>query len=409
MRLGVYTDLVYRRDEGGLSTDLSFILFATALRRWVDEIVLFGRLDPAPGRSPYSVPTDRVRLVALPHYASVASVPDVLRAFRRARATFAAELEQLDAVWIFGPHPFALEFARVARKQGTPVFFGIRQELPTYIARRLPSRWWLWAIPAAHGLELAFRRLARSTPTVVVGQRLAAIYGRNGGPVLATGVSLVEAADVVSRTQAEKSWEGSLTLLSVGRLESEKNPLLLPEILALLRDRDERWRLRVVGIGPMAADVRRRAEELGVADALDLCGYVAYGEDLFAEYRGAHAFLHISLTEGLPQVLFEAQAAGLPIVATDVGGVSAALSGGATGLLIQPNDAEAAVSALLRLAAEPDLRRRLIDAGLSIAAKETCDAQTERIARFFRSQLAGGGNAVLPEPLLEHDEPPDVG
>lgn len=407
MRLGVYTDLVYRRDDRGLSTDLSFILFATALTKWVDEIVLFGRLDPEPGRSAYDVPTERVRLVPLPHYPSVASLPSMLRALRRARSTFAAELRQLDAVWLFGPHPLALEFARVARRHGTPVFLGIRQDFPTYIANRLPSRWWLWAVPAAHGLEQAFRRMARRVPTVVVGNRLGELYGRGGGPVLVTGVSLIGAGDVVSREEAEKAWDGPLTILSVGRLESEKNPLLLPEILALLRRHDDRWRLCVVGIGPMAEDVRRRAEELGVADTLDLLGYVTYGQELVAAYRSAHVFLHVSLTEGLPQVLYEAQAAGLPIVATDVGGVRAAMSGGEAGLLIPPDDAEAAAAALLLLAGDPELRARFVDAGLAVAARETLDAQTQRIAGFFRAHLRGGG-VELAEPLLQHDQAPDV-
>ena len=407
VRLGVYTDLVYRHDEGGLSTDLSFILFATALARWCDEIVLFGRLDPEPGRSPYAVPSERVRLVPLPHYPSVAAIPALLRAFRRARATFAAELDRLDAVWIFGPHPLALEFARVARKRGTPVFFGIRQELPSYIGNRLPSRWWLWAVPVAHGLELAFRRMARKVPTVVVGERLGEIYRRGGGPVLVTGVSLVEAGDVVSREESVKDWSGRRTILSVGRLESEKNPLLLPEILAELRAVDPRWQMSVVGLGPMADDVRARAEALGVGEAIDLRGYVAYGRDLFAEYRRAHVFLHVSLTEGLPQVLFEAQAAGLPIVATDVGGVSAALGGGEAGLLVPPNDARAAAAALRRVAEDTELREKLVDAGLEIVSRETLDAQTERIAAWFRDQLRRRG-AVLAEPLLEHDQAPDV-
>ena len=152
--------------------------------------------------------------------------------------------------------------------------------------------------------------------------------------------------------------------------------------------------MSVVGLGPMADDVRARAEALGVGEAIDLRGYVAYGRDLFAEYRRAHVFLHVSLTEGLPQVLFEAQAAGLPIVATDVGGVSAALGGGEAGLLVPPNDARAAAAALRRVAEDTELR-------------ETLDVQTERIAAWFRDQLRRRG-AVLAEPLLEHDQAPDV-
>ena len=86
----------------------------------------------------------------LPHYPRVTHVGGLLRSFRRARRAFAAELERLDAVWLFGPHPLALEFARIARARGKPMFLGIRQEFPQYIGNRLPSRAWGWAVPVAH-------------------------------------------------------------------------------------------------------------------------------------------------------------------------------------------------------------------------------------------------------------------
>ena len=381
----MYTDLVYRAEGETLTTDLSFIVFVTSIAPRVGEVVLFGRLDPKPGRSHYELPREGVRLVPLPHYPRVTSIGPLLRSVRRARAAFSAELDRLDAVWLFGPHPLALEFARIARRRGKTVFLGIRQDFPKYIAGRLPSRGWLWAVPVAHALEQAFRRLSRTAPTVVVGEDLGRRYRRHGGRVLSTGFSLVRDSDLVPVEQAlARLWDGpELRLLTVGRLESEKNPLLLPEILAELRRRDERWRLRAVGDGPMAVDVERRARELGVSATLELPGYVALPA-LWQEYRSSHAFLHVSLTEGLPQVLFEAQAAGLPVVATDVGGVRAGLGDGASGLVVPPRDAQAAAAAVDRLRAEEPLRRRLVEASLANAARETMDAQLDRVAAFFR-------------------------
>ncbi len=388
MRLGVYTDLVYRKDAEGYSTDLSFILFVTALASRLEEVVLFGRLERDPGASPYRLPRDGVRVVPLPHYGRVTEIRGVLRSIRGARTAFARELDRLDAVWLFGPHPLALVFASMARRRGLPVFLGVRQDFPAYVGNRLPSRAWLWAVPVAHGLEHGFRRLARSAPAVVVGDQLGDGYRRAGGTVLATGFSLMRDADILPLDRAlGRSWDGELRLLSVGRLESEKNPLLLPEILAGLRRRSAAWRLTVVGSGPMVSDVERRARELGVADALELKGYVPLGEELWKCFRQSNAFLHVSLTEGLPQVLFEAQAAGLPIVATAVGGVPSALGDGDLGLLIPPRDAGAAVEALERLRLDEALRQRLIRAGHANVRSETMDAQLGRIEAFFRAQL----------------------
>lgn len=386
MRLGVYADLVYRQEAGTLSNNRAFIRFVTALPPHVGEVVLFGRLDPEPGRSAYVIPSDGVRFVPLPFYPRVTDVAGVVRAARRSCATFADELARLDAVWIFGPHPLALAFAAVARRRGTPVFLGVRQDYPRYIAGRLPGRSWAWAVPVARLLELAFRRLARSAPTVALGAEIARRYA-GGAPVLTTGFSLVRADEIRPVADAlAADWDGPLRLLSVGRLDPEKNPLLLADVAAALRARDARWQLVVAGDGPMRERLERRARELGLGDAIALLGDVANGADLWSLYRSCHAFLHVSLTEGLPQVLFEAHAHGLPVVATAVGGVPAAV--GDAALLVRPDDAAAAVSAVERLAADAALRRRLVESGLRLAARETLEAQLERHAAFFREGVA---------------------
>jgi hypothetical protein len=85
-RLGIYSEVPYRRDEGGFSTHVPFIRFVLALRPHFDGLVLIGRVDPEPDREPYAIPDD-VEVAALPHYASlkdttgiVGTLPATLRA-----------------------------------------------------------------------------------------------------------------------------------------------------------------------------------------------------------------------------------------------------------------------------------------------------------------------------------------
>jgi glycosyltransferase involved in cell wall biosynthesis len=242
-------------------------------------------------------------------------------------------------------------------------------------------------MPAAHALERVFRTIARSAPTVVAGEELGDAYRRKGARVLATAFSLVPASELVSVDAAlAKPWNGELRIVTVGRLDPEKNPLLLADVAAHLRRRDRRWRLVIIGDGPLHEALGRRIEELGLGDVVELRGYVPNGPALWAEYRTSHAFLHVSLTEGLPQVLSEAQAAGLPIVATAVGGVTRQL--GASALLVPPHDPDAIVDALDRIAADPELRRRLVLRGLDAAAAATMEAQLDRVAHFLQSSLA---------------------
>jgi len=125
-----------------------------------------------------------------------------------------------------------------------------------------------------------------------------------------------------------------LRVLSVGRLDEEKNPLLLADVLANLRDGDSRWRLVVCGEGTLEGALAERLEQRGLADAADLSGYVQLDQGLMELYRSSHALLHVSWTEGVPQVLSEAFAARLPVVATAVGGVAEAV--GEAALLIAP-------------------------------------------------------------------------
>ena len=389
VRLGVYSDLPYRSDGRHLYTHQAFVGFVTALPPRIDEVVVFGRLDPEPGSSHYRLPDEGLRFVPLPHYARVTDLRGQARALRGTLAAFRRELERLDAVWIFGPHPVALALALSARLHRKPLFLGVRQDYGSYIRNRLPGRRWAWAVPVAGALDAVFRLLARRAPTIAVGEALAARYRGGAAATLATGFSLVRAEDLVPLEEAlGRPWNGELRVVTVGRIDAEKNPLLLPEILRLLRARDPRWTLSIVGEGPLHETLEARIRELGLEDAVELRGYVANGPELWQVYREASAFLHVSLTEGLPQVLAEAQAAGLPVVATDVGGVRAAVGGGESALLVPADDAEAAAAALSRFADEPQLRRRLVEAGLANAARETREAQLDRIAAFIRAELA---------------------
>ena len=89
---------------------------------------------------------------------------------------------------------------------------------------------------AADLLELSWRLLARRAPVVVVGPELERHY-RQSPAVLQIAVSLVTAGDVAEGERAAgRSYDGDLCVLSVGRIDSEKNPLLLADVLAELRE-----------------------------------------------------------------------------------------------------------------------------------------------------------------------------
>ena len=388
MKLGVFYDLPYRSDGRTFSADIPVLRFITSLPPRVEEVVLFGRLNPSPGTGVYALPTQHVRLVPLPFYPSIFDIRRLVAAFPGSCRRFSAELENVDAVWLFGPNPLAILFALIALARRKQVFLGVRQDYPEYIGARLPSERWRWALPVANLMEHVFRLISRRVPTTVEGEQIAKNYRVGRAPVLSGGFSLIRRDELVPlETALARPWDGEIKLVTVGRIDPEKNPLLLLDIVEGLRERDPRWRLAVVGDGPLRGEVERAIAERGLGDAVELLGYVPNGDALWAVYRSSNAFLHVSLTEGAPMVFFEAESAGLPIVATDVGGVSAALGGGVRGLLVPPRDAGAAIGALERLAGDAELREQLIRTELEHATANTTEAHLDKVAEFFASAL----------------------
>jgi glycosyltransferase involved in cell wall biosynthesis len=377
VRVAVYTDYTYRREGERVFAERAFALFLVALAQRLDRLIIAGKVDPGPGVAHYELPSE-TGFVELPYFPSLTDPVPAVRGMLGSLRGFWRVLAEVDAVWLLGPHPLAIAFVLLALARGRSVTLGVRQDFPRYVRARHPSRRWVWV--AGDLLEAVWRGLARRLRVVVVGPELAAHYPP--GRTLELAVSLVRAEDIVAAVEADSAYDGDeLRVLSVGRLEEEKNPLLLAEIMAELRAADPRWRMLVCGEGPLTDELRRRLSELGVADHVELLGYVPHDRGLREIYRSSHALLHVSWTEGLPQVLFEAFAARLPVVATAVGGVPAAA--GDAALLVEPGDAHQPVAALVRVAAEPELRRRLTEAGAQRVATRTLEAEAARVASFL--------------------------
>ncbi len=380
-RLAVYTDYLYGRRGDEVRADRAFALFIGRLAREFDRVVAVGRLDRTGEAAKYPI-GEGVEFVELPFYAALTSASKVLSVLARSLRAYWRVLDEVDVAFLLGPHPVSIVFALAALARRKRVVLGVRQDMVPYVKSRRPGRRGL--IVAAVLLEGAFRLLGRVCLVVAVGPAITRNY-RHSKQVLDVAISLVPAAEVVEPGDAMgRDFGGTLTLLSVGRLDAEKNPLLMADVLAGLTAREDRWRLVVCGEGPLRDGLAERLEQLGVADRAELRGYVPNDQGLADLYRSSHAFLHVSWTEGLPQVLLEALAAGLPVVATDVGGVGEAL--GPAVLHVPPGDPAAAVAALGRIAADPALRESLIGAGHSYMTQHTAEAETRRVAAFLKGQ-----------------------
>jgi glycosyltransferase involved in cell wall biosynthesis len=392
-RLGVYSDgpsrLVESEDGTRLApvaSDLAFLTFVCAVGRAFDSLTLFARARRADGEAVGKLLPASVKVVALPFYESMVDARGVLRATPGSILAFWAGLEQVDAVWILGPHPYAMFFVPLALMRRKRVVLGVRQDTMTYYRARLRGGRGRPSLLLARSWDLGFRALARVLKVTVVGDDLVRQYGGQRPKLLKMTVSLLPEADVV-RAPSPHNWNDTITLLAVGRIDAEKNPMLLLEAFARLeKEHPGRFRLVWAGTGLMADAVASRAEELGVRDRIEFLGHVPFGPELLELYRSAHLFVHVSLTEGLPATIIEALGNAMPIVATAVGGVPSALGGGEAGVLVPPSDLDALVAAILRLTEDAELRERMVERGLELVDGYTLESTSARVARFIRGE-----------------------
>lgn len=384
MRLGLYLDTAYRvrPEDGRVLTNfesLPFLQFATEVARHADGMVVIGRGAP-PGAGVDHPLNAGVELAPLPWYPNLADLPAVARALARTVPALWRALDRVDVVWCFGPHPFTLILALLAVVRRRRVALGVRQDTMAYFRSRLGGRARLPLLVPLWVVDRAWRVLARGVTTFVVGSDLEVRYGGPRPGLEAMTVSLVSGRDL-ARTAGRPITGDQVRLLTVGRIEPEKNPLLLIDALAeLVRREDRGWRLEWVGEGRLTDAVRTRAKELGVGDRVTLPGFVVPGPELLDRYRAADAFVHVALTEGVPQVLLEAMSTGLPIVATRVGGVARALDDGAAGVLVEPRDRDALVAAVELVVADRTGRDARAARGLEIARAGTLEVEAARVA-----------------------------
>lgn len=181
-------------------------------------------------------------------------------------------------------------------------------------------------------------------------------------------------------------------VLTVGRLASVKGqPVLLSAIAALVAAGHD-VQLDIVGEGPLRRDLERLADELGIAERVRWHG--ALGHDAVAErYRQADVFCLPSFAEGLPVVVLEAMAAGVPVVATAITGVPEAIEHERHGLLVRPGRVDELVTALSRLADEPALRSALGLAARARIVDELSDAASAAQIHAALEQIVPASNA----------------
>ena len=178
-------------------------------------------------------------------------------------------------------------------------------------------------------------------------------------------------------------------VLAAGRLVHKKGFDVLVAACGLLRDRGLTFRCRIVGDGPLRSTLARTIQGASLDHVVELPGWLP-PDRLAAMMPRAAAFVapsRISASgdrDGIPNVVLEAMAAGLPVVGSELSGIPEAVADGVTGLLVPAGDAAALAGALQRILGEPDAGRQMGEAGRQrVLASFDLTSNSRRLAALF--------------------------
>ena len=142
----------------------------------------------------------------------------------------------------------------------------------------------------------------------------------------------------------------------VARLHPIKDHFTLVKAFKKVVQKEPNARLLIAGTGELYSEIARLIDELGLNEYVKLLGYY---EDLFGFLRSLDIFVLASISESAPISILEAMTTGLPVVASDVGGVKEMVVDNETGILVPSKDVDALANALLKIIESPDMRERM--------------------------------------------------
>jgi len=159
---------------------------------------------------------------------------------------------------------------------------------------------------------------------------------------------------------------------AVGSMVPRKNFSLLIQALKVIANRRVPFTLVMLGDGPILPDLKQQAASCLPKDSFYFLGAIPNAMTYYSAFD-VHCMPSIN-QEGMPNVVMEASAAGLPVVASDVAGVPELIEDGATGFLVKPNDVNCLAEHLQKLLLDPGLRQRMGKAGME---KMICEFSVE--------------------------------
>jgi glycosyltransferase involved in cell wall biosynthesis len=392
MKLGIFINQAFYDFKGQISTDLSFVRFIESFGKEFQEIKIFAPTKKVSSHYEQGLYLcgKKIFLCQLPYYDNVKDLAKkALILLPRSMALLFNGLKDVDRLWIVGPHPLGLMAGFFADFYKIPSFLHIRGNILNDVKARYDNS--MIGKTYARYMHWSNRMLSKKMTTLAVGSQLFDLYKDEAKVINWVSPSLITMKDIITTREGLQQKKGKhnsrVIMLFVGRVEPEKGlEYLFSALQELNQNTSNRYELMVVGGAQRGSEekekqIRQSALQMGIDQFITWKGYVPYSNEIKKIYREADVFVLPSLTEGIPKVIYEALAFGVPIVSTDVGGISDIIKHNHNGILIKPGSKDEIVSAVKSLLERPGFEKQLIENGLNAAVNFTIESARQKILK----------------------------
>ncbi len=376
----------FRNIDGNYYCNGAFGRFLEELaKRYISVFLLVPVVQVNKGAIPidHKIQANNVKILELPFYSSYLS--GLKNSFKIKNSIKNYSQIWDSVVYIRHPTPFTKYVYRLAKRKKLRVCLHIVGDTRSVLMDGTKYRGLIkyLAILFLSLQERSFKTMITKTPTLVNGNGLRRLYEvamENVREIRSSSYTREEINYVVKNIDIK-----NIKVLYVGYLRHEKGLEYLIDSLNILLKKKYKINLTIVGDGEKRKELEALVNLKGLNNHVKFTGHIPLGDKLLSLYRVSDIFVLPSISEGTPRVLLEAMCSGVPVIATNVGGIPFTIDDGENGLLVHSKDSVAIAEAISRLIVDEKLRRKLIDNGIRFAESNSIEAHVDEVFKFINN------------------------
>ncbi len=386
----IFDDQIFSYNGKEYSSDEAHVLYMIGMKQYFPNLVFCSRLFPTSNSECYLIP-EEIKICPLPYYKNVFELylksifllPKIWNQIK-------LNAKSWDIMCLSWPNPISMLIIILAKIKYPEklIVLLIRQNLVELVRLRYNGVKKVIGLLMVKLLEKLLKVFGKKTVIFPLSNEVYQKYIKSFDNVHLTRLPPLSRRDIEKSklrqsAQAKDTWQ----LLYVGRLEPEKALHNLIKSLVLLNKQNKKFHLSIVGSGQEENKLQILAKEYQLQKQITFCGYIPYGESLFSLYNEADIFVLPSMSEGSPNVLMEAMAFGVPIIASNVGGIPEIIHHKENGLLVEAGSTQALGEAIDELTNNFELIHFFRERYKKEAHKYTMEAQQEKMLSIILNNI----------------------